>query len=820
MPTFIYNTPGSVSQIPVIQGSITVDPNLPGYVMPLDVDLLQNKPVLPPLDYTNMDFSAIKLQLLNLLKANSNLYGYSLRDFSDSNTAGMFLNLTSYMGQMLSYHTDAMVNELFFDTSQASWSTFRLLSLFGYKPTRPQPGIILLDVVRTSSINSDPTQAAIDDASEIVFSSSLSRNRIQLGSEVYELFPTKLLNGNLVPDLFGDLIIPPYNAPDPNDVDLEIAVVSQNLYFCFGLTGVTVIENYTSSGASNQAIELGQTPVLNSQVIVQVQSNKNANVAGQIAYNTWNELTYLSLAGFRTATTVGTALDNQTPYLVSSFKLSQTEYAMKQQGQLLVGTIMELDYDNVLHVGNFNDFNSLLVPYVTGILVNLQSQTYASDQYVDVLLYHPNYMYGQAANTVSSFGPQSPLINYFYNGTLPVYWSPGDILYLLKTQTITTNSSLGTIYQPQIVSDTQLRLADTSLYPDVAYLNNNPSQKIAIGKALTATTMAFGISADYSTYLESDTVYEVDVNGDFDATIKFGDGVFGQIPFTGANIQVIYRVDDSSTTGNIVATGDANQTVSVGDVNLYLRNDYDSAPPIAGETPAMAKTLATRFFSAQDRAVTGTDYIILVKKFNSNIKVTSALSKADSDSSVVRLYTLETQSDSSLEQLQPLSYVEKLQLSEYLNNYKCIGASIEIVDGLVRQIDLRIDIRIKPGYLAGQITSGVTSVITNYFNLANFEMGMGFSASDFHNQMSQIPGILDYDSYFGGIETITLPNGTVIPLGNTIYSQIQDIPSYNESVNNFPSLGNNIVGIANITQPMNPYEVLILNNVSINTSTT
>jgi len=567
-------------------------------------------------------------------------------------------------------------------------------------------------------------------------------------------------------------------------------------------------------------IQLGQTPVLNSQVIVQVQSNSNSTAAGQISYDVWNELTYLSLAGFRTATTVGTALDNQTPYLVSSFKLAPTEYALKQQGQLFVGTIMELDYDNVLHIGNFNDFNSLLVPYVTGILVNVQSQTYASDQYVDVLLYHPNYIYGSAATTISSYGKQSPLVNYFYNGTVPVYWSPGDILYLLESQTITTNSSLGIIYQPQIISDTQLRLADTSIYPDVVYLNNNPDKKIAIGKALTANTMAFGISADYSTYLESDTVYEVNVDGDFNATVKFGDGVFGQIPFNGANIQILYRVDDTNTSGNIVAAGDANKTIAVGDVNIYIRNDYASAPPVPGETPAMAKTLATRFFSSQDRAVTGADYTILVKKFNSNIKVTTALSKADSDSSVIRLYTLVAETDNSLEQLEPLSYVEKLQLSEYLNNYKCLGASIEIVDGLVRNINLRIDVRIKPGYLAGQITSGITSVINSYFNLANFEMGMGFSASDFHNQLSQVSGILDYDAYFGGNETVTLPNGTVIPLGTTVYAQIQDIPSYNESTNNFPSLGNNIVGIANVTQAMNPYEVLILNTVMINTSTT
>jgi hypothetical protein len=820
VPSFIYDSPTSATTIPTVVGSLTVDNNLPGYVIPLDVDLLQNKPILPSLDYTNLDFSSIKLQLLNLLKNNSALYGYSLRDFSNSNTAGMLLNLTAYMGQLLSYHTDSMVNELFLDTSQASWSTFRLLSLFGYKPTRPQPGAILLAVVRTQSTNSDSTQAATEDATEISFSSSLSRNRLQLGSEYYEIFPTKVLDGNLVPDLLGDFTIPAFNNPsNSGDVDSDVDIISQNLYFCFGLTGVTVIENYTSTGVANLTIPLGQSPVLNSQVIVQVQSNANSNVAGQTSYDVWNELTYLSLAGFRTATRVGTSLDNETPYLISSFKLASTEYSLKQQGRLSVGTLMELNYDSILSIANFNDFLNLTVPYLVGILVNVQSQSYASDEYVDVLLYHPSYVYGALANTVSSYGQQSTLVNYFYNGTEQVYWSAGDILYLLESSTITTNSSLGTIYQPQLISDTQLRLADTSLYPDVAYLNNNPDKKIAIGKAVSATTMAFGISANYDTYIESDTIYEVGTDGDFNATVKFGDGVFGQIPFNGAAIQVIYRVNDANTTGNIVQAGDANQIVTVGNVNLYLRNDYDSAPPIAGETPAMAKALVSRFFTAQDRAVTGTDYTILVKKYNSAIKVTTALSKADSDSSVIRLYTLVVQTSNSLEQLEPLSYIEKLQLSEYINNYKCLGTSIEIVDGLVRNIDLRIDVTIKPGYLAGQIKSALTSIITNYFDLANFEMGMGFNAADFHNKISTISGIADYDCYFGGVETITLPDGTVIPLGNRIFVPIQDIPSYNEASNEFPSLGNNVIGIANLTVQMNPYEMLVLNTVMINTAT-
>ena len=819
MATFIFDTPTTASQIPAIQGSITVDPNLPGYVIPLDVNLFQNKPTLPAIDYTNLDFSSIKLQLINLLKANSQIYGYSLRDFADSNTAGMLLNITAYMGQMISYHADSMVNELFLDTAQSSWSTFRLLSLFGYKPTRPQPGIILLAVVRTASVNSDTSQAALENASEINFSSSTNRNRMTLGTEVYEIFPVKMVNGNSVPDLFGDFIIPPYSAPsDTTIADLDLSVLQQNIYFCFGLTGTTITENFVSSGAANQAIQLGQGPVLNSQVIVQVQSDSSPSLATQTIYDVWSEMSYLSLAGFRSATRTGTTLDNQTPYLISSFKLSPAEYALKQQSQLLVGTIMELDYNNLLHIANFNDFTGLLVPYITGILVNIQSEKYASDRYVDVLLYHPNYVYGSTATAVSAYGQSSSLVNYVLDAeNNKVYWIPGDILYLLQTKIVQTTPTL--TYQSQIVSDTQLRLANTSLYPDIVYLNNNPDSKIAIGKAISANTIAFGISSNYDTYIESDTIYEVSTDGAFNCNVRFGDGVFGKIPFAGANIKVIYRVNDASTTGNIITSGKAAQTINVGSVPLYITNQYDSAPPIAGESSDTAKTLVSRYFSSQDRAVTGADYTVLIKKYNSNIKVTTALSKADSDSSVIRLYTLELIKNNTLEQLQPLSYIEKLQLSEYLNNYKCLGASLEIVDGLVRPLDLRIDVTIKPGYLAGQVKSDLQSVISSYFDLGSTEMGVGFSTAAFHNKLSSISGIYDYNCYFGGIETVTLTDGTVVSLGNTIFETIQDIPSYNESTNLFPSVGNAIIGIANLTKPMNPYEILVLNTVLINTAT-
>ena len=100
--TNIYNTPTIITPVVSPTGNIIVDQNIPDYVVPLDVDLLKFKPNLPPIDYSNLDFDAIKLQLINFLGANASKFGYSVRDFGDSNTAGMMMNLMAHMGQMLS----------------------------------------------------------------------------------------------------------------------------------------------------------------------------------------------------------------------------------------------------------------------------------------------------------------------------------------------------------------------------------------------------------------------------------------------------------------------------------------------------------------------------------------------------------------------------------------------------------------------------------------------------------------------------------------------------------------------------------------------
>lgn len=156
-------------QIAAVTKSISVlesTNEIPDYVTPLDTAVLKTKPVLPVIDYTNLDFSSIKLQLVNLLKANAKLFGKNIQDFSDPNTVGMFLNTAAFMGQMLSYHTDSMVNELYLDNAQSSMAVSKLLNMFAYKPSRPQAGLLLLSITRNKSTAVEPSQAAQEDSAE------------------------------------------------------------------------------------------------------------------------------------------------------------------------------------------------------------------------------------------------------------------------------------------------------------------------------------------------------------------------------------------------------------------------------------------------------------------------------------------------------------------------------------------------------------------------------------------------------------------------------------------------------------------------------
>jgi len=809
----IYDLPTNITNISNPTGNIIVDSNIPDAVTPLDVDLLRFKPHLPPIDYTNLDFSAIKLQLLNLLRSNASKLGYSVRDFADSNTAGMFLNLMAYMGQMISYHTDAMVNELFLDTAQSSYSVSRILNLFKYKPSRPKQGVIMLKVVRQRSTASTQALRAMEDSSDIIFSSSLVRRKISCGGESFEIFPVKILDGVFTPDYLGDFAIPAYRTLSVEDPDSSILEQDLNTYTCFALSGSTRIEDFRSNGQPNQVIQLNSSPVMDSDIIVQVQ-NTNINIPGKYVYDTWGELSYLALSGFRQATEVGATKNLGTPYLIAPFKLSDEMYAKKQNSSLEVGTLLAIDYNQTAILARYEDFVSLNVPYKVGIVTNINSEYAVDDRYVDLLLYHPSYIYPRTANNEET-GLDTKLVKdvySVYNESIP--WTPGDILYLLESKIIIKAGR--TYIQPQIVSDTQIQLADPAIYPDIRFLKDNPRYKLAVGKVTSNNTIAFGLSADVDTYYEAETVYEVNWSGNFQSTINFGDGQLGKIPANSAAIKVIYRINDTNTYGYVVKPGEINQSIKIGNTNILLGNETSSSPSISGETADYSRELVSRFFASQDRAVGSADYLTLIKRYSSSYKPAISLAKADADGSIIRIHCLSIKDQVSV---QPLTSTEKYQLRNYLNQYKCFGVDIEIMDGSIRKLDIRIDAKVKAGYLTGQVKNELTIAVNEFFALANIELGMGLNATNFLKAVSNIAGVKSLNIYVGGYASVVLADGTEVVTGIKTYKHLKDIPNYMDSVNEFPKLVSEYEVILGAENPIKPYEIIVLDTLNVNVLT-
>ena len=821
--TNIYNTPTTITAAVNTAGNIIVDPNIPDYVTPLDVDLLKFKPILPPIDYSNLDFSSIKLQLINFLGANASKFGYSVRDFGDSNTAGMMMNLMAHMGQMLSYHMDSMVNELFLDTAQSSWSTYRLLNMFKYKPSRPKAGVLFLTVTRRASGSNSASTAAYENSSEIVLSSSLSRRSITLGQESFELFPVKVNSlGIFEPDYLSDLILPPYISADPADPDASITEEALNTYNCFALSGTTIIEDFSSNGNINQIISLSNAPVIDSNIIIQVQDT-SISIPGSIAYNTWTEIPYISLAGFATPATIQTTATD-TPYLIAPVILSSEALNKKLNGALFPGMLMEIDYNNVASIANYSDFLPLSVPYRLGIISSVTSQIKSDVSYIDLLIFHPSYVYGGNADNVSS-GYASLPTTFLTSFGDSASWSSGDILYLLATKSVKI-PGLGLVQQPQMISDTQLLSADPYKYPDVAYLLANPDKKIAVGRVIDASnsTIALGISADIETTYYAEPVYEVTWDGNFSAQVRFGDGTFGRIPEKAAAIKAVYRVNNTGNFGYVVSINETNQTISYGSVKIDLSNSISSAPSAAGESISTAKELVTRFYTSQDRAVVGEDYLLLAKRFNSNYKLSVALTKAEADASIVRLYALSiaanttaaTSANTTTSSIAPLTTTEKYQLRNYLNTYRPIGTAIEIVDGITRNLDVRIDARVKAGYLTGQVNQDLTSTTINFFNLHNTDMGLGLQAANFIKTLNNITGVSSADVYIGGIATVTLPDGTETVTGSKTYTPLVDIPGYQDTETAFPALSTSYNISLSLLDPVAPYEMIVLSTLEIN----
>ena len=105
--------------------------------------------------YTNRDFNSIKAGLVEYTKR---YYPEIFKDFSEASFGSLILDLTSYVGDVLSFYLDYQANESFLDTAIEYDNVLRLGEQVGYKQSLKSNsfGVVTLNILAPADVNGTP----------------------------------------------------------------------------------------------------------------------------------------------------------------------------------------------------------------------------------------------------------------------------------------------------------------------------------------------------------------------------------------------------------------------------------------------------------------------------------------------------------------------------------------------------------------------------------------------------------------------------------------------------------------------------------------
>lgn len=93
--------------------------------------------------YLNKDFTTFKNALIEYAKT---YYPNSYNDFSTSSPGTMFIDMASYVGDVLSFYLDNQVQETFLEYAKQTNNLYALAYMLGYRPKVTSAAIVTLDV--------------------------------------------------------------------------------------------------------------------------------------------------------------------------------------------------------------------------------------------------------------------------------------------------------------------------------------------------------------------------------------------------------------------------------------------------------------------------------------------------------------------------------------------------------------------------------------------------------------------------------------------------------------------------------------------------
>lgn len=250
----------------------------------------------------------------------------------------------------------------------------------------------------------------------------------------------------------------------------------------------------------------------------------------------------------------------------------------------------------------------------------------------------------------------------------------------------------------------------------------------------------------------NENIYEISLDSQDKATIRFGDGTTGNRPV--GSISVSYRVGGGQL-GNVAPTV-INTTVSategVTSANVFsssvsIQNDTAGTGGADRETISNAKTFAPAWARAMDRAITLNDYEALSNGYSDGdngriAKATVMVGPTDGMSNVVTVYALTENGQGRLQPMEALSPLRE-SLFNFIDKRRCVTAFLSpIQDGEVVSVDIDLTVRISQGFDASVAKRRVETVIDTLFRSARVRYDNKLNLSWIHDYVVAVPGVI------------------------------------------------------------------------------
>ena len=221
-----------------------------------------------PVRYLDKDFSDFKTALINMAET---YYPDLLNDFTEGSPGTMFIEMASYIGDVLSFYTDAQIQEVFLQYAQERENLYALAYNLGYVPTVTSPAVVDLELFQQIPANSEG-KPDFDYA-----------YRIEANSD---FLPNNSTNNRYIIQDAVDFTFS--SSADPTEQTVYSLNGSQPEYFLLKKKTKAISAEIKTATFSVQGAERFKTLSLDDSNIIGIQSITDSEG------NTWTEVPYLA----------------------------------------------------------------------------------------------------------------------------------------------------------------------------------------------------------------------------------------------------------------------------------------------------------------------------------------------------------------------------------------------------------------------------------------------------------------------------------------------------------------------------------------------